>query len=319
MVPTPATLAFLPKGSDLAARPVRPLSSRIVTTPHARRFLSVLEPLVTTIYFSAEASEEYAELGLVDPWAAYFCSRSAAMGQVSGDVVAASFYNFNPELVRRSVNWEIAAPPEVYAARLRGVRRTLERLLALDGALPDVTRAVELLRPAVDSCPPQGRPVAAPHAALPWPDEPLIAMWHGANVLREFRGDGHVAVLLTHNVGPVEALLLQIGYLGLDERRRAFFFATRAWDESELQKGEEALRERGFLDADIRLTDGGGKFRGMIEHDTDRAAAAPFAALGDERCEELLGILEPLAVRVLERRGVPSLAGRMDPAHPLRR
>jgi hypothetical protein len=289
-----------------------------MTTPYARRFLSVLEPLVTSIYFSPEANEEYAELGLVDPWVAYFSSRSAAMGQVSGDVVAASFYNFNPELVRRSVRWEIAAPPEVYAARLRGVRRTLERLLAVDGALPDVTRAVELLRPAVEACSPEGRPVAAPHAALPWPDEPLTAMWHGANVLREFRGDGHVAVLLTHNVGPVEAVLLQIGYLGLDERRRAMFFTTRAWEEPDQRKGEDALRERGFLDAEGRLTDGGGKFRGMIEHDTDRAAAAPFAVLGDERCEELLGILQPLAVRILERRGVPSAAGRLDPAHPLR-
>lgn len=270
------------------------------------------------IYFSPEAFEEYAGLGLVDGWSGYFCSRAAAMGEVSPDVVAAAFYNFNPELVRRSVRWDIAAPPAVYAARLRAVSRTLDRLLSEDGPLPDLTRAVELLRPAVEACTPEGRPIAAPHAALPWPDEPLLGLWHGANVLREFRGDGHVAVLLTHGVGPVEALLLHTGYLGLDERRSEWFFVTREWKDEARKRGEAAMRERGFLDAEGLLTDAGGKFRGMIEHDTDRAAAAPFAALGDQRCEELLGIMEPLARRILERRGVPSALGRMDPLHPLR-
>lgn len=270
------------------------------------------------IYFSPEASEEYAELGLVDGWAAYFCSRSAAMGQVSGDLVAASFYNFNPALVRRSVDWSIAPPDTVYAARLRGARRALQRLLVEGDDLPDLTRALELLRPAIEACPPHGRPIAAPHAAKPWPEDPLIAMFYAANVLREFRGDGHVAVLVGHGIGPVEALFLQSGYIGLTDRRREAFFMTRAWDEPALRQAEETLRERRFIDGDGMLTDAGGKFRGMIEHDTDRTAVAPFEALGAEKAEELASLIEPLAVRILERRGVPSPLGRMDPAHPLR-
>ncbi|MGH2786036.1 MAG: SCO6745 family protein [Actinomycetota bacterium] len=289
-----------------------------MTTPNPRRFLSVLEPIVTSVYFSAEPFEEYVKLGLVDGWAAYFCSRSAAMGAVSGETVAATFYNFNPDLVIRSVDWSIAAPDDVYAARLRGVGRALERLLAEDGAMPDLARALELIKPLVAACPPQGRPIAAPHAAKPWPEDPLIALWYAANILREFRGDGHVAVLVAQGIGPADALHLQCGYIGLKDRARAAFFATRDWDEETLRRGEENLRERGFLDADGLLTDAGGKFRGMIEHDTDRAAMAPFEAVSIEHADELSGILEPLAVRILERRGVPSPLGRMDPAHPLR-
>ncbi|MGH2728419.1 MAG: helix-turn-helix domain-containing protein, partial [Actinomycetota bacterium] len=45
-----------------------------MTTATPRRFLSVLEPIVSMIYFSPEAFEEYASIGLVDGWAAYFCS-----------------------------------------------------------------------------------------------------------------------------------------------------------------------------------------------------------------------------------------------------
>jgi hypothetical protein len=289
-----------------------------VTTPNPRRFLSVLEPLVSMIYFSPEAFEEYQGLGLVDPWAAYFCSRSAAMGRVAGETVAATFYNFNPELVVRSVDWSIAAPEEVYEARLRGARRTLERLLAVDGALPDLDRAIELFRPLVEACPPQGRPIAAPHKAKPWPDDPLVAVWYAANILREFRGDGHVAVLTAQGVGPVEALFLQCGYMGLTDRRREAFFATRAWDEESLRRGEQNMRGRGFIDADGMLTDAGGKFRGMLEHDTDRAAMAPFEAITLDAAEELAAMLQPMAVKVLEMKGAPSPLGRMDPAHPLR-
>lgn len=291
---------------------------RRVTPPDTRRFLSVLEPLVSMSFFSAEPFEEYAKLGLVDGWAAYFCSRSAAMGAVSGETVVATFYNFNPELVLRSVDWSIAAPQDVYEARLRGAGRALERLLTEDGGPPDVTGIVEEMRDLVAACPPHGRPIAAAHAAKPWPDDPLTALWYAANILREFRGDGHVAVLVAHGVGPCEALHLQCGYLGLTDRRREAFFATRAWDEDSLHRAHEGLRDRGFLTPDGMLTDAGGKFRGMIEHDTDRAALAPFEALGVERCARLAGLLEPLAKRVVERRGVPSPLARMDPARPLR-
>ena len=286
-----------------------------MTTPNPRRFLSVLEPLVSMIYFSPEALEEYAGLGLVDGWAGYFRSRSAAMGAVSGEVVAATFYNFNPALVLRSIAWDVP-PEEVYAARLRAVRRTLERLLG-DQSGFDLEAISRLLRTLVEAAPMEGRPIAAPHAALPWPDDPLLGTWHGANVLREFRGDGHVAALMLHGIAPVEALLLQVGYMSLSGKAREWFFLTREWDEAAQKESAAVLMERGFLDADGALTDGGGKFRGMLEHDTDRAAAAPFVALGEERCEELLGLLEPVAKKILAERGVPRNLGRMDPANPL--
>ena len=54
------------------------------------------------IYFVPEAAEAYARLGITGT-AGYFASRAAPMGAVSADVVIATFFNFNPELVRRAI------------------------------------------------------------------------------------------------------------------------------------------------------------------------------------------------------------------------
>jgi helix-turn-helix protein len=277
-----------------------------------RRFLVVLEPISAMIFFSPEAFEEYQSLGH-DGWSAYFSSRAAPMGAVSPEVVVATFYNFSPGIVRPNVRWDLASPERMLEARHEGVRRTMHRVFA-DGEPLKLDRALELLREAVDACPPEGRPLAAAHARLPWPEDPLVGVWHGATVLREFRGDGHIAALLSHGVGPVEAILLHAGYIG---GKLGFLKTTRQWDDATIQAAMDRLIERKFMETDGSLTDAGGKFRLMVEHDTDRLAAAPFDALGPEKSEELLALLEPVAIRLLETKAAPKALGRMDPANKL--
>jgi len=279
-----------------------------------RRFLAVLEPISAMIFFSPEAFQRYEALGL-DGWSGYFCSRSAPMGPVSPEVVVATFYNFSPDIVRPNVRWDLASPAQVLEARHAGALTTLDRVLGnSDGGPPGLGRGLELLREATAACRPEGRPLAAAHTRLPWPEEPLLGVWHGATVLREFRGDGHVAVLLAHDVGPVEAILLHTGYVG---GRIDFLKATRQWDDAAIDSGVERLIGRGFMTPERELTEAGGKFRGMLEHETDRLAAAPFEALGEERCAELLDLLHPLALRLLEAKAAPRALGRMDPTNKL--
>jgi hypothetical protein len=285
-----------------------------MTTTTPRRFMTVLEPISAMIFFSPEAFEGYAALGL-DGWSGYFCSRAAPMGAVSPDVVVATFYNFSPDHVRQNVRWDIASPEKVLEARHEGVRRTLNRVFAEgEGGTPPLDRAVELLREAVAACPPEGRPLAAAHARLAWPEDDVLGVWHGATVLREYRGDGHVAVLVGHGVGPVDAILLHAAYIG---GKIDFLKATRQWDDAALAESTSRLVDRGFLTPDRELTDAGGKFRLMLEHDTDRVSQTPFDALGVDKSEELLGLLHPIALRLLETRAAPRALGRMDPANKL--
>jgi hypothetical protein len=285
----------------------------VKSIPIPRRFLATLEPITSMIFFSKEAFANYEALGL-DGWSGYFCSRAAPMGAVTPEVVVATFYNFSPDIVRPNVRWDIASPEQVLDARHAGARATLERVFA-DGERPaGLDRALELLQEAVDACPPEGRPLAAAHARLPWPDDDLLGLWHGSTVLREFRGDGHIAVLVGHAVGPVEAILLHTAYIG---GKLDFLRVTRQWSDEAIAAGTARLVDRGFMTADRELTDGGEKFRLMLEHDTDRLAAPPFDALGEDKCEELLELLNPFAMRLLETRAAPRALGRMDPANKL--
>ncbi|HVL33001.1 MAG TPA: hypothetical protein VM600_05405 [Actinomycetota bacterium] len=271
------------------------------TGTFARRFQATVEPLTAMIYFVPEAAEEYAAVG-IDPVAGYFMSRSAAMGRVSASVVASTFYNFSPTLVRNVVNWDEHDPAVVLTARHKAVRRSLERLISDEsGAPPDVTRLVALLKQAVAGAPPEGRPLFAAHAALSWPDDDIVGVWHGANCLREFRGDCHIALLISHGMNAVDALMLNGAYAGTT----TFLMNSRMWGDAAYEASREALRARGFFDADGALTDGGRKFRDMIEMETDRLSAAPFEALGSAACEELESLLVPLVRRLGDRKGAP--------------
>ena len=68
-------------------------------------------------------------------------------------------------------------------------------------------RAAELARTATEGCTAAGRPLYAAHASLPWPDAPHLALWHAITLLREFRGDGHIACLVDAGLDGIDALV----------------------------------------------------------------------------------------------------------------
>ncbi|MCP9983335.1 hypothetical protein LUX32_41320 [Actinomadura madurae] len=155
----------------------------------ARQAWRRLEPVHSMIYFVPEAPERYAALGL-DARTAYFASRAAAFGRASAEVVIATFYNFNPDVVRAAIPaaWEKASPEQVLDARADAATAALRRG-GVD-RLPGLEETVSLARRAAEAAGDhaQGRPLYAAHAALPWPDEPILQLWWAQTLLREFRG-----------------------------------------------------------------------------------------------------------------------------------
>ncbi|CAM5262430.1 SCO6745 family protein [Streptomyces aurantiogriseus] len=168
-----------------------------------------LEPVHGMIYFVPEARRRYADLGLSGR-AGYFTSRSAAFGRASAELVISTFYNFNPDVVRQAVDgaWDATTPQQVLDARYAAACEALRR--AGIHELPTLHEVLALTRRAAEAAceHAQGRPLFAAHAALPWPEEPVLQLWHAQTLLREFRGDGHVACLLSEGVGGLEALVL---------------------------------------------------------------------------------------------------------------
>lgn len=262
----------------------------------ARKTWRTLEPVHGAIYFVPEAVEEYAELGLDERMRGYFASRSAPMGAVGADVVIATFFNFDPGLVRRCMRgvWDLVTPDSVLAARSRAADRMIRRLGAdvLDG--DDLVEAAELARRAATAAceRPEGRPLFAGHAELPWPDEPRLVLWHAQTLLREFRGDGHVAVLTVEGLTGCEAL---VSHAASGEVPAEVLRATRDRTGDDWLAAEERLRSIGWLDPDLSLTDHGRERRGWIERRTDELAAAPYDAIGEQGCERLRSLVRPLS------------------------
>ncbi|MGB7109611.1 MAG: hypothetical protein WBD77_03440, partial [Mycobacterium sp.] len=161
----------------------------------ARRFFDRFEPVHGVTYFAPEAREALDGLGYKGYWMGYFAARSAPLGTVPREVVTAIFYNFAPERVAKALPaaWQIAGPEAALRARQDSAVAALRRYgLAGD---ENITVAAELAGKAAREALLDGRPLFAANRALPWPDDPLAALWHAATLLREHRGDAHVAVL----------------------------------------------------------------------------------------------------------------------------
>ncbi|NBE52877.1 SCO6745 family protein [Streptomyces boluensis] len=253
-----------------------------------RRCHNVINPLHSTVYFSPDFTAELAAIGIEDASAAYFAGRAAAFGRVGPGVVAASFYNFNYESVAKALPavWDIASPEDVLAARARAADSTLRRLLGDEALSSDaMAEAARLALRATEGCTRHARPLYAAHADLPVPSEPHLAYWHAATLLREHRGDAHLAVLLDAGLDPVEALVSHTA-TGKGMARK-WILGTRGWTQEDWDAATDRLRERGLVDADGELTEAGVTLRKDLELATDRLDAAPYEHLGADGVERL--------------------------------
>jgi hypothetical protein len=254
------------------------------------------------IYFVSEAAEEYDAIGLQGARMGYFASRAAAMGSVSSETVVATFFNFFPPLVRRAIPaaWKLAAPAVVLEARLRAADRALRR--AFEGKAAElVAEAAGLAKQAAlaGASHPEGRPLFTAHTELPWPADDHLVLWHAQTLLREFRGDGHVALLTTAGLTGVEALVV---HAATGEVPGAILKASRAWPEEEWNAAVDGIRRRGWLEPgpELALSARGREHHRQLEDETDRLAVGAYEALGEQRCQRLRELSRPLSRAVVD-------------------
>lgn len=284
-------------------------------TAVAARAKRALEPIHAMVYFVQEAAQEYAAAGIdstsISAGAGYFASRAALLGAVGPGAVAATFYNFNPALVARHLPdvWRSAAPDAVVAARWRVADRALRRILGpevLDS--PEVAELTKLAKAAAEAAPVEGRALYAAHADLLWPDESHLVLWHAVTLLREFRGDGHVAALLGAELTGLEALITHTATgEGFTEKAAR---ATRGWSAQEWAAGVAGLAGRGLLTADGALTAEGSTLRSAVEERTDRLAMAPWRHLGEDATERLITLAKPVSRQIAAAAFPPGVFGR---------
>ena len=269
----------------------------------ARRFFDRFEPVHGVTYFAPEAREALDGLGYKGYWMGYFAARSAPLGTVAPEVVTAIFYNFAPERVAKALPaaWQIAGPEAALRARRDSAVAALRRYgLQAD---ENVTTAAELAGKAARQAPLDGRPLFAANLALPWPDDPLAALWHAATLLREHRGDAHVATLGAAGVSGRESNVLQAAAGGMPRDNIA---RTRDYDEEAWRRHEQRLADRGLLNDDGSVTAAGRELKDHIESTTDALSLSALDALSDDEVETLFQALTPITRAVVAGGDLPA-------------
>jgi hypothetical protein len=270
------------------------------TTSTARRMLELLEPICLVTYFADEANEELAALGHRTYWDGYFASRAAPLGRVPAQVVHAAFYSFAEGEAARHIPsaWETVPPEVSFAAWRRGSAASVRRILGAElSESPGLARAADLVTEAATSAPTNGRVMYAGWRTLLVPSDPVTRLWHSATMLREHRGDGHVAALLGARIGGTEAHVLSALEMGIHPAET--FGRIHHLPKERLAEVMAGLRERGLVDPDGRFTDAGRETKERIEALTDELAAEPYAALSVAELAELVAALEPLTAKLV--------------------
>jgi hypothetical protein len=271
-----------------------------------RRMWHLLEPLHALYYYAPEAFEEAAALGygVEERWPSYFPYRAAPLGAVGAERVASAFYSFSPRMVARYVDsaWAVASPDAVVEARWRAVDRTYRTVMGDRIGSSELAEAAVLARRAAEAVNTAGRPLAAANVELGWPEAPHLQLWHAATVLREHRGDGHLAALLVNGLDPVEALV-SFAAIGAASVER---FESRGWSKDEWAAGQERLVARGLMRADGTATEAGRELRSRVERHTDELAAGPWQALGAQDAARLADLLGDFWVATISSGLLPS-------------
>jgi hypothetical protein len=272
-----------------------------------REVNTVLEPLFTAAIVASEVVDGFAVLGFdrEDWWERYFAFRSAPLGRASADAVVATYFNFRPERIAEYVPrvWDIAEPAAVVDALRDTTAAMMTRALGELRNGDEVRELAALLGEAAGAAfqHPSGRPLFAGIASIPWPAECPAQLWLGMHALREFRGDGHVAVLTSDGLSGIESLVLQIAYRRFppDLLRLSRGWSLDRWDDA-----VSDLRGRGLLVADqLVLSEEGARYREELEARTDRVAWPAFAPIGAEGVRRILELAPPIVAAVVAAAG----------------
>ena len=291
-----------PPVSQQATPPEGEVRLRLVRTHPARRLWATLETLHDVTYFADGVRPAGIALGLRGFWMTYFAFRAAPLGPVPAPVVVATFAGFHPAMVGKALPdaWSRTTPQACLEARAAVSTAALRDV----GVDPDACeRAATLLGPVAAAADPTGRPLFAANAALPLHSDPVGRLWQLATTLREHRGDGHIAALVTAGVTGLQAHVLQVADGRFPD---ALIRQARGWSEQEWAAAAETLQVRGLLTADTaaNLTETGRALLDTIESDTDeRAWTGGLSPLGEQGAGEIVALLRP-SVRAVVAAGI---------------
>lgn len=253
-----------------------PVPVPVVKARPARRLRDAMEPITYHPIWSRHTNEVLAKLGL-KIFTGYVWGRAAALGEPPAEVVAAAFATFPPGLIIAAYE---DARRQCGRAGMLAAREeaTIESLAeVLDGT--DVMPVVTVLRRGVEAADATGRPMFAGLRSLGWPEHPVGQLWRACDLLREHRGDGHIAACISAGLGPVAMNILTELWVGAPLGAQSIGF--KGWSEEAVATTVADLEKQGLV-ADGGLTSAGRALRDDVEERTDAMEASVLDAIGDD-------------------------------------
>jgi len=244
-------------------------------TSPGRSLRDAIEPIATICFWSEPAYDAYAAQGL-DFLAGYVWGRASVLGEPEATVVASAFGMFEPGLIASlyDAGRQACSLADVRAAKESGAVAALRHVLGDHNVGP----VVAVLRRAAAAASPTGRALHSGLTALPWPQDPLGQLWHACSILREHRGDGHLAAVVAAGLSGLEANLLTEARVGWEPLS---YTGSRGWAPEAMQQAAAGLASRGLL-AEGGLTAAGRALRDDLEQTTDRLMDPAIRAAGHE-------------------------------------
>ena len=243
----------------------------------ARRLRDAFEPIAMHAVWSRRTNERLAALGF-EFLTAYVAGRGADLGDADPGVVVSSFAVFEPGMLTATYEQARAtcARATMLAARTEATIESLNETLA-GVPLAEVTDVADRLAAAVTAADLAGRPLFAGLAHQPWPHDPVGRLWRACDLVREHRGDSHVAASVAAGIGPIAMNVLTELWVGMP---LGSYSATRGWTPEQLASTADRLRADGLLDGD-QLSRRGQVWRDGLEATTDAQERSIVEALGD--------------------------------------
>lgn len=274
-----------PEGLDQPAVP---------TTPE-RRLRDALEPIAMHGIWSRSVNDVLAGHGY-DFLSGYVAGRGSALGDVPSAVVAATFGVFEPGVVAAlwGAGRALLPLPELVRVRNAAASASLRETLAGLAKDDDVAAVATVLEDAAAPLDVTARPLFAALRAQPRLEDAYGRLWRAADVVREHRGDSHLAACIAAGLDPVRMGVLSETWLGYPVGE---YSGTRAWPEEAHAAGVARLEADGLI-ADGRITEQGRTLRDRIEADTDAAQAGLVAGIAD--LDGVVARLEAWSARCVE-------------------
>ena len=275
-----------------------PIASPDVTTTPARRLRDALEPIATQGWWSRAAGERLTSLG-VDFFPGYVWGRAASLGVPPSAVVAATFGVFDPAMIGAVYEAGAAAVGRdaILSARADGAAASVGSVAADDECLALAEPLLEVLGD-LDVL---GRPLFGALRSLPMPASPSGRLWRAAELVREHRGDAHLAALVSAGLDAVEAYVLTERWLGF---ALGEYSATRGFGPDAIAAATARLATRGWMEGH-ELTDAGRRARVGIEDATDAGQAPLVAALGSA-LDDVVVAASAISARLIDAGSFPA-------------